>query len=69
MSIFIGTVALRQHDDTTVVEVDNGACGKLYLTWPKDGTPIRRQRDQAQLNDLLEALRRTAIRAGLEWPL
>lgn len=69
MSIFIGTVAIRMHDDTTVLEVDNGACGKLYLTWPKDAIPSRRAHDQAQLRDILEALRRTATRAGLEWPL
>jgi len=69
MSTYIGDVHIRPHDDFDVIELDNGAGGKLYLWWPADGTPERRTRDQKQLNDLLEALRRVAVRRRLVWPV
>lgn len=33
MSISIGYVEIRNIDETDILEVDNGAGGKLYLTW------------------------------------
>jgi len=67
MSVSIGYVEIRNIDETDVLEVDNGAGGKLYLTW-STATPLRKARDQRRYEDLLDALHLVAKRRGLERP-